>query len=53
MQTPNAPIRIMVIDHRAIIRAALERLVAGRSGFEVVAAATTDTAFLAAVLCHT
>ena len=53
MQTPNAPIRIMVIDHRAIIKAALERLVAGRSGFEVVAAATTDTAFLPAVLCHT
>src|SRR5207247_6008610 len=53
MQTPNAPIRIMVIDHRAIIKAALERLLAGRSGFEVVAAATTDTAFLPAVLCHT
>ena len=53
MQTPNAPIRIMVIDHRAIVKAALERLVAGRSGFEVVAGATTDTALLAAVLCHT
>jgi DNA-binding NarL/FixJ family response regulator len=49
MQTPNARIRIMVIDHRAIVRAALELLVASRCGVDVVSsAAGTDTASLKA-----
>jgi DNA-binding NarL/FixJ family response regulator len=48
MEMPNTPVRVLVVDRRAIVRAALESLVAGRSGFEIVAAAPTDTACLEA-----
>jgi DNA-binding NarL/FixJ family response regulator len=44
MQTLIVPIRVMVIDHRAIIRSALVLLIDGRSEFEVVAIAGKDQA---------
>jgi DNA-binding NarL/FixJ family response regulator len=50
MHTPNAPIRIMVIDHRPIVRSALELLMASRCGVDVVAAAGTDSASLRAAV---
>jgi DNA-binding NarL/FixJ family response regulator len=49
MQTPNV-IRVIIIDHRAIVRSALELLVATRSGFEVVATADKDPVSVDATL---
>jgi DNA-binding NarL/FixJ family response regulator len=49
MQAPNA-IRVIVIDHRAIVRSALEVLVATRDGFEVVATADKDPVSVDAAL---
>jgi DNA-binding NarL/FixJ family response regulator len=49
MQAPNA-IRVIVIDHRAIVRSALELLVATRNGYEVVATADKDPAAVDAAI---
>jgi two-component system nitrate/nitrite response regulator NarL len=50
MQTSNSPIRVIVIDHRAIVRSALELLIAARNGFEVVGTADKDPAAVNAAL---
>jgi DNA-binding NarL/FixJ family response regulator len=44
MQTPVAPIRVIVIENRAIIRSALALLISSRTEFEVVAVAGKDPA---------
>jgi len=50
MQTRSGPLRILVIDHRPIVRAALESLIATRRGFEIVPAAATDAGSLEGAL---
>lgn len=44
MQTSNTSIRVIVIDHRAIVRSALELLLATQNGFEVVGTTDKDPA---------
>jgi DNA-binding NarL/FixJ family response regulator len=44
MQNPAAPIRVIVVDHRAIIRSALALLIETRTEFQVVATAGKDLA---------
>lgn len=44
--TRSGPFRILVIDHRPLVRAALESLIAARTRFEIVPAAGNDSALL-------
>jgi DNA-binding NarL/FixJ family response regulator len=46
MHTRSGPVRILVIDHRPIVRAALESLIAARTRFEIMPAAATDSGSL-------
>jgi DNA-binding NarL/FixJ family response regulator len=46
----QAPVRVIVIEARAIVRAALERLVAAQTGYEVVGTAGKDHASIDAAI---
>jgi two-component system nitrate/nitrite response regulator NarL len=50
MQAVSSPVRVLVIEHRAIIRAALAQLVASHDGYDVVATADRDTVSIDAAL---
>src|SRR5437762_7680054 len=52
MYSPHDPMRILVIDHRPIVRAALESLIAARSRFEIMPAGATDSGTLERALCE-
>ena len=46
MPIRSGPVRILVIDHRPVLRAALESLIAAHTRFEIVPAGATDSASL-------
>jgi DNA-binding NarL/FixJ family response regulator len=50
MQAPDVPIRVIVVDHRSIVRSALGLLVAGRSEYAVVATIGKDAVSVDAAL---
>jgi DNA-binding NarL/FixJ family response regulator len=53
MHTRSGPVRILVIDHRPVVRAALESFIAAKTRFEIVPAGATDTASVERALQET